>query len=110
MEIKNRKDKLFTLALLAVLLGIYLLLSIPCPIQKFLHFPCPGCGMTRAWLCVLRLDFGGAFRMHSMFWSVPLLIVYYLFDGRLFRCKWIDRVILCLIALGFVVNWIIHLI
>jgi len=48
--------------------------------------------------------------MHSMFWSVPILLLYYLFDGHLFPKKWINTVILSLIALGFALNWILHLI
>ena len=29
---------------------------------------CAGCGMSRAWLSLLRLDFAGAFRFHPLFW------------------------------------------
>ena len=109
MYIKNWKDKLFTLGLLAVLLAAYLLLKIPCPTMRFLNIPCPCCGMTRAWLRVLRWDIPGAFSMHGMFWSVPLLIVYYLFDGKLFKKKWLDRSVHILLAVGFTFNWIVHL-
>lgn len=110
LKIKNPKDKFFTLCLLAAVLGVYLLLKIPCPTQHFLHLPCPSCGMTRAWLAILRGDLHTAFRMHGMFWSVPLLGLYYLYDGKLFRNKWADGTVLTLLALGFAANWIYHLI
>ena len=109
LKIKNLKDKLFTLFLLVVVVAAYLLLKLPCPMQHFLHFPCPGCGMTRAWLSLLRGDVAEAFRFHTMFWSVPLLILYYLYDGKLFRNKWADSSVLILIALGFALNWILQL-
>ena len=28
-----------------------------CAVYRLLGVPCPGCGMTRAWLQALRLDF-----------------------------------------------------
>ena len=48
-----------------------------------LGVPCPGCGMTRAWLQALRLDFAGAFRWHPLFWTLPLLVLLFLFCNRL---------------------------
>lgn len=110
MRIKNPKDKLLTIGLLAATLAAYILLKIPCPTWHFFQIPCPSCGMTRAWLRILQLDLPGAFRMHIMFWSVPLLVLYYLFDGKLLPGKHTDRVILALIGLGFAANWILRLI
>lgn len=43
-----------------------------CPFDYFLGIPCPGCGMTRAFLALLRLDFEEAFYYHPLF---PLVIV-----------------------------------
>ncbi|MBQ9838748.1 MAG: DUF2752 domain-containing protein [Oscillospiraceae bacterium] len=110
MQIKNPKDKLLTLAILAGALVLYVLLKIPCPTWYFLHIPCPCCGMTRAWLRLLQLDFSGAFRMHGMFWSVPYLLLHYLFDGKLLPGKYTDKILLAMIGLGFAVNWILRLI
>ena len=109
LRIRRWKDKLFTVALLLVCLGVFWLFRLPCPFQHFLHIPCFGCGMTRAYLCLLRLDIAGAFAMHAMFWSVPLLGLYYIFDWRLLKNKWADNVVLTLLCLGFVINWIVHL-
>lgn len=60
----------------------YILRSI-CPVVLVTGFPCPGCGMTRAWLQALRLDFAGAFRWHPLFWTLPLLVLLFLFCNRL---------------------------
>jgi hypothetical protein len=37
-----------------------------CPSAALLGIPCPGCGLTRATLAVLRGDFGAALRFHPL--------------------------------------------
>lgn len=44
-----------------------------CPFRFFLGVPCPGCGMTRAFLSLLRLDFKMAFAYHPL-WPLVILI------------------------------------
>ena len=36
---------------------------------------CPGCGMTRAWLCALRGQWQSALVYHRLFWAGPPLIL-----------------------------------
>lgn len=84
--------------------------SWPCVYQKFLGIPCPGCGMSHAALYALHLDFKAAFLSHPMFWSVPILYLYILYDGKLFQKKWLDTTTLVLIGLGFLVSYIIKLV
>lgn len=52
-------------------LALYLL-DIGCVFRLMTGIPCPGCGMTRAWLAALRLDFAAAFAYHPLFWVVPI--------------------------------------
>ena len=42
-----------------------------CTYKKLLGIPCPGCGMTRAWLCLLKGDIVNAFRWHPLFAVFP---------------------------------------
>lgn len=35
-------------------------IAIPCPIYTVMHLQCPGCGVTRMILALLRLDFAAA--------------------------------------------------
>jgi len=100
------KKLIFTLCYLA-LLWVFSCLDLRCIFITFLHIPCPGCGMSRALISALRLDFISAFDHHLMFWSVPLLYLYFLFDGRLFKSKKIDYGILIFILTGFIINWIL---
>ena len=109
LKIPNWKDKLLVGGIFLVALAVMYVFKITCPVLKFLHIPCPGCGMTRAWISALQLDFAAAFSYHGMFWSMPILLLYYLYDGKLLPWRWADRLILIAIAIGFAVNWIIKL-
>lgn len=108
-KIKEWKTKLLLTAGYVLVLILWRWVDLPCVWQHFLHIPCPGCGMTRAVLAALHFDFAAAFRHHLMFWAMPLLYIYFLLDGRLFRKPCIDKVILWGIALGFAINWGIQL-
>ncbi|MBQ3182044.1 MAG: DUF2752 domain-containing protein [Clostridia bacterium] len=110
MKIKGLKEKLITLAVAAVLVFAWAYFGIYCLFKRLLGIPCPGCGMTRAYLALMRLDFARAFEMHPMFWSVPILLIFYLFDGRVFRKEWINVTVLALIFAGFLINWIFKII
>lgn len=109
MKISNPKDKAVTLSVLAVTVLAFMIFKLPCPINLILKLPCPGCGMTRAYLSLLHFDFITALNQHPMFWSVPVLLIYYLFDYRLFKNKFINDGILYLIGAGFLINWIVKI-
>lgn len=57
-------------------LGIYVLLAyllhIPCPFRFFTGIPCPGCGMTRAYITLLEGDVMGAFAFHPLWPLIPV--------------------------------------
>ena len=51
-------------------------LGVPvCPSALAMNFPCPGCGLTRAGLALLRGDFTTAFGLQPL---APLVIPFYL--------------------------------
>ena len=99
------KKLLFTCAYFLLIFVLHKM-EVGCIFLRFLNFPCPGCGMTRAWLSVFSLDLASAFRLHFMFWSAPVLYLYFLFDGRLFRNLKVNKGVFIVIAIGFAVNWI----
>lgn len=109
-KIRDLRAKLLLTGIYIVIIATMYFLKIPCIYRYLFNIECPGCGMTRAALSVLSLDFVTAFKYHPMFWSVPVAYLYFLFDGRLFKNKIIDRTILIFIAAGFVANWFFKLI
>ena len=59
-----------------------------CPFYRLTGIPCPVCGMTRAYLAALRLNFSAAFRLHPLWPSaVPLIILILWKEGKIFRDK-----------------------
>ena len=106
-NIKNLKSKLLLTVIFAVFLVLFWILKLPCVYKHFLNIECIGCGMTRACVSALKLDFKTAFSYHPMFWSMPVLYLYFLFDGKLFGKKYLDGGILVLITLGFFINWLL---
>lgn len=75
-ENTKAKRKEWTSAGLAVLAVAFVYLffhvvGIGCPIQFFTGVSCPGCGMTRAALAVLRGDFAAALSFHPLVFALP---------------------------------------
>ena len=107
-RIENLVTKVVFLSGLCLFCFVTHMLKITCVIKSVFGLACPGCGMTRAFLCAVRLDFVTAFAFHPMFWSLPLLVLYFLYDGRLFKNRKVDVAILALVFIGFLINWVIH--
>ena len=102
--------KLIILGAYACLLLFWVMMDWPCLFRAVTGIPCIGCGLSRAWLAALRFDFCEAFRYHPMFWSIPVLGLFALFDGKLFRKNiWNGLVLIGLIA-GLVVCYIVRIV
>ena len=73
------------LAILSVVIGLLSrIFGSACPTYAIFGICCPFCGMTRAHLAALRLDFAAAFSYHPVFFvGVPFLWV--IFHESLFR-------------------------
>ena len=110
MKIKNLSEKLITLGIVAAIVVIMYLLEIRCFFNLLFGITCPGCGITRAYISLLRLDFAAAFEYNPMFWSVPILGVLYLFDGKLFKYTWLNYLLTIGIFAGFFICWILRLV
>ena len=60
---------------LALGFGIILAFNIKCLIKTSIGIPCPGCGMTRAWIEAISLNFHEAFKFHPLFLLAPVIII-----------------------------------
>lgn len=87
-----------------------LMLQLPCVFRYFFHAPCPGCGMRDALWALLRFDFAAAFSSHPMVWSLPLLPVLVLTNGKPTRYRLVNGLILGTVLCGFLVSYICRLI
>lgn len=105
----DRKKLLLLLLIFCVIL-LWVVMDWPCVLRRVTGIPCPGCGLSRAWLAVLRLDFVQAFRYHPMFWSIPVFGLYILFDGKLFRQEKWNRSVLAILVGGFILCYGLRLI
>ena len=67
-------------------IGFYTLMffniSIPCFFKLFFSLPCPGCGMTRAFLEIFHFNFVSAFSYNIL--AIPLFLYLLLLNCLLF--------------------------
>lgn len=101
--------KILLFGLFALLLAVWYWLDLPCIPRYITGFICPGCGMSRAWLSVLQLDFAAAFRYHPLFWCVPILAVYILYDGEPIQNRKVNYWVLGLLLAALLVCYLMRL-
>ncbi len=104
------RTKLLLFALFCGVLLLWVVMDWPCIFRAVTGIPCIGCGLSRAWLAALRLDFAAAFRYHPMFWSIPILFLMAMWDGCLFpRALW-NHLLAGGVTAGFFVCYLIRIV
>ena len=97
---KERLRKLIPFGEIALLYIVLYLLGIGCPIKFCTGISCAGCGMTRAWLSILKLDFGEAFHFHPLVLFPVIFTVIFLarnkINEKLYRAIMIAMIALVL--------------
>ena len=58
-------------------------IGITCPIKFLTGISCAGCGMSRAFLAALKLDFVSAFHFHPLFWLVIPTVLLFIFKNKI---------------------------
>jgi Protein of unknown function (DUF2752) len=48
--------------------------QLPCPFKSITHFDCPGCGIQRSFVLLMKGDFTGSFLMYPAL--VPILLLF----------------------------------
>lgn len=85
MKLEKRKELqnlASAAAAIVCLYSVFWLLDIDCPIKFLTGISCLGCGMTRAWLSLVRFDFKSAFFYHPGFWIPPLIFPLFLLKNK----------------------------
>ena len=106
-----RRALLFA-AILALSCLVLYVTGIGCLCRALTGIPCPGCGMTRAWLAAFGLDLRAAFAYHPLFF-----MAFFVFALACARdcvtssraCKTIDTVLVAMCLL-LVAVWAIRLV
>lgn len=57
-----------------------LIFGMVCPMRIFIGLPCPGCGLTRAFILLLKGDIAGSIRMHPLLLPVMAGVFLYLYQ------------------------------
>lgn len=83
--------------------------GVGCVYRRIFGIICPGCGMTRAVTALLRFDIKTAFMYHPMVFSLPIIFLYIVKNGRVFRSRALDGSVIGIICAGFVINYIVRL-
>ncbi|AKF07759.1 DUF2752 domain-containing protein [Sandaracinus amylolyticus] len=76
------------------LLALLLLAAIEfplCPTRLMFGVPCPGCGLTRATLAILQLDFAAMWRLHPMAPVMTPIVAWFLSKPILEELGWIPK-------------------
>lgn len=74
--------KIFKYIVILILAFSFILaFNIKCIIRTLIGIPCPGCGMTRAWIEAINLNFYEAFKFHPLFLLAPILIILIIIRG-----------------------------
>lgn len=66
---------------LAIAICMYYL-DIGCPFKNLFGIPCAGCGMTRAFIALIQLDFKSAFNYHPLVFGIPFIAIVFLFGDK----------------------------
>lgn len=73
-----------------------------CLFYNIYGIPCFTCGMTRAYIQLMKLNIKEAFYYHPLFWAAPLIAIFYVLDKKkyfyflfiLFAVVWLIRMYL----------------
>lgn len=91
-----------------LLFGIYVLITnlchlTSCTTKLIFGFPCPGCGLSRAFMSLLKLDFKGAIYYNATLFVMPIVAVVIIFRdvgwiNKLYKSKvfWIIILVVCI--------------
>ncbi len=103
---KNKKQILIVIISLFILILLSLFGLYRCPFRYIFGIPCPLCGMTRAFISLLKLDISKAFYYHA-FWPVVivLFVLYFIF---MFKNIKINKKMVCILDIIGILNLVYY--
>lgn len=106
----EQKKRISSILMIILILGL-LFWFYRCPFRFLLGIPCPGCGMTRAFLALFRFNIREAFYAHPLFPVVILIAIYYLLETIkiIYFPEKIKKILLVVFALLFLLVYVVRL-
>ena len=90
-------------------------LGIPCPFYMITGYLCSGCGATRMFISIAKLDFQAAFQHNKvLFITLPILLAVWIFERVCYiktgksRLHLISKIILCIEAFLLIIYGVIR--
>ena len=104
----RKKKETFTAAAAVILFYTGMdAVGIGCPIKFVTGISCAGCGMTRAWMALLKGNVQLAYYYHPLFFLPPIALVILLLRKKI--CKTIFNSLIFIIAVLFVIVYILRM-
>ena len=88
-NIFNKNLKVIILISFILNVAIILLLEPPCPWKKNFNIECAGCGLTRMFISLYKLDIYQAFRYNPLMFC--LLVIFIIYGLYILICKIIHK-------------------
>ncbi|MCI5746009.1 MAG: DUF2752 domain-containing protein [Erysipelotrichaceae bacterium] len=97
------------MALLLYVFITYFFHIVSCPIKLIIGYPCIGCGMSRAILSLVSLNFKEAFIYHPFVFFLPFIMFVIIFKSRknilkIYRQKWLWVSLTSLLILIYIIR------
>lgn len=103
---RRKKEIIELFVCLTLIILVFWIFDLPCIIKLLTGLSCPGCGMTRAYISLLSLDFSAAFYYHPIWFLVPVWVaIYALVYFKFPRAK---EIVVALGALALLVTYIVR--
>jgi len=110
MEAAKVKTTLMYTGIIAAIV-LFIIFLYQCPIYALTGIQCPGCGITRAYISAIQLDFRTAFSHHPLFLTIAPLLFYITFRNKLKKTLSgkVETIILLGITTVFITVYIIRM-
>lgn len=95
-------ELIMSIIAIIALYGVFSIVGIGCPIKFLTGISCAGCGMTRAWKCLLTGKIEEAFDYHPLV-LLPLLFVIFYTQKKKIPQKLYDRIVIVMAILFLIV-------
>lgn len=101
---KKHKAEIFTICGILVIYTVLSVLGVAtCPLKVFFGIPCPGCGISRAFMSAFQLDFAAAFEYNPLWILVPIVLIVVTVLSACDKNRAVEIIVLAFVVLAFAV-------